>query len=380
MKKPTLSGLAITLTLCACGSAIRVAALDDMERMRVGASAAEGAALAPDIYARGERERDLARAEHAGGDDVAAALHAEHAMAEYTHAIVASRIARAASELDAAQQAADDATTQQTALEATRARFESEAADLEARARLARERLLPAASAPGSLEREAARRVAARSLVVEARILCAAAGLVRAMLDGDAGPPLDDDWATAFAASTEGARALEVRLDQAPSGPTPIDDAASARTRCLDLLSRARRASEPSQTGQTDALLAELSASGGWEPTRDERGVAVALRGAYRGAELTDQAKAKMAELGRVSAAHSWFGVLVVVHDATQPAPKDDTDSRRADTAVQALVAAGAPSGRVVSQLAGARAPIADPADARERQRNERVEIVFVGR
>ena len=154
MKKPTLSGLAITLTLCACGSAIRVAALDDMERMRVGASAAEGAALAPDIYARGERERDLARAEHAGGDDVAAALHAEHAMAEYTHAIVASRIARAASELDAAQQAADDATTQQTALEATRARFESEAANLEARARLARERLLPAASAPGSLERK----------------------------------------------------------------------------------------------------------------------------------------------------------------------------------------------------------------------------------
>src|SRR6185312_4482831 len=130
--------------------------------------------------------------------------------------------------------------------------------------------------------------------------------------------------------------------------------------------------------GRADTLLTELSATGGWDPTRDERGVVVTLRGAFRGDALTDDGATRLANLGRVAAAHPGFAVQVVVHDAVQPSEKDETDAHRADAAVKALVAAGTPAAHVKSELAGARAPTADPADAKVRGRNERLDVVFV--
>jgi flagellar motor protein MotB len=59
-------------------------------------------------------------------------------------------------------------------------------------------------------------------------------------------------------------------------------------------------------------------------------------------------------------------------------APKDESDARRAEAAVKAIVDGGAPAARVKSELAGARAPVVDPQDARLRARNERVDVVFV--
>jgi hypothetical protein len=128
----------------------------------------------------------------------------------------------------------------------------------------------------------------------------------------------------------------------------------------------------------TDELFTELSAAGSYGPNTDERGVVVALRNAYRGAQLTDEAAHRLAELGRVAAAHPSFGVQVVVHDAT-PQPVD-TDAQKAKAAVRALVEAGAKASSVAQELAGTRAPVADPTDPRVRSRNERLEIVFVGR
>jgi hypothetical protein len=72
--------------------------------------------------------------------------------------------------------------------------------------------------------------------------------------------------------------------------------------------------------------------------------------------------------------------VLVVVHDAVAPGPRDDTDTRRADAAVQALVEGGAAGARIATELAAADLPVVDPTDVRHRPRNERLEIVFVGR
>ncbi len=240
-----------------------------------------------------------------------------------------------------------------------------DAADVPTRGRdlLARERLLPMPSGPATPEREAARAVTVRSLAVQARLLCGAARLL-----GSDAPALIE---------AEGnAASLEERLAKSPR-IAPIDDAARARARCLDVLTKARRSSGY-DAGSADALLAELSAAGGWDPSRDERGVVVALRDWFHGAALAPSAATKLAELGRVAAAHPLCGIEVVVHDAHTPVAGETADAKRADAAVQALVRGGAAAQRVRVELAGALAPVVDPSDAKARARNERLEVVFV--
>jgi flagellar motor protein MotB len=374
VKQPAQSGkrwreavvaAAAAALLFGCGGApLRVAAIEDMNRVRGSAGAQEGARLAPEVVARAEQERDFALRAHASGDQVGATLHAERAVAAYDHALVVARLARASTELADATKALNDVTTQAQGLEASRDKLHRDADDLEQRIRVARERMLPAASGTADAEREAARAVAARSLGMQARLLCDAARLVAS--DAPGLGEADDQVAKLDERLARGAR------------PAPIDDAAAARVHCLEILTRARRA-RGDDTNSADALLAELSASGGWDPVRDERGVVVTLHDAFRGAELAGEAASKLKELGRVAAAHSGFAMQVVVHDAQPVAAKDTTDAKRADAAVQALVAGGATASRIKAETAGTRAPLVDPSDAKARRRNERVDIVFVG-
>jgi hypothetical protein len=342
---------------------MHVAAVDEVEHVRQSAGAQEGARLAPEVYARAEQERDLAHRLHDSGDDVGAALHAERAMAAYDHALVVARLARATIELADATKAQGDVATQAQTLEASRDSLQREADELERRARVARDRMLPATSGAADAEREAARSVAAKSLSMQAHLMCGAARLVA---------PTSPD----LAGAEQDVAKLEERLAKG-ARPAPIDDAAAARVHCLDVLTRARRALGDDASA-ADGLLAELSASGGWDPVRDERGVVVTLHDAFHGAELSPDAASKLKELGRVAASHATFGEQVVVHDAVPQPAKDATDSKRADAAVQALVAAGATSARVKSELAGTRAPLVDPGDAKARGRNERLDVVFV--
>ena len=415
-----MRALAFALLLAAAGPGLgcagapmRVASLDEVERVRVTETSKEAGARAPEVYARAEREREFARAAHAAGDDVAANLHAERAIAAYGHAGAVARLSGAIAELADAQKALDDATAQEQALAASRAKLELDALDLERRAQVARERLLPASSGEASADREAARLAAARALATEARLLCGAAQLVLAGASGPAGATaaagpvsLERARAAADAGAVVGPIAgaasgdtlsdaqgevdkLDARLARPSSAPPSpvapgsggrsalIDDAGTVRARCLDALTRARREAGRDED-RADALLAELSASGGWDPTRDERGIVVTLRGIFQGPKLTDDGEAKLEGLGRVAAAHPGFGLQLVVHDAQPPSPKDDGDARHADAAVKALVAGGAPAARVKAELAGARAPAVDPGDARLRARNERVDVVFV--
>jgi hypothetical protein len=321
------------------------------------------------VYARAEQERDLALREHAAGDDVGATIHAERAVAAYDHSLAVARLARATTELADARKSFDDATAQAQALDASRDKLQREAEELEQRARVARERLLPAASNAATGDRDRARMVAARSLVMQARLLCGAARLVAPDARGLA--ETDEDVAKLDDRLTRGAR------------PAPIDDAAGVRLRCLDILTRSRRALGD-DAGAADALLAELSAGGGWDPVRDERGVVVTLHDAFHAAEVTSAAASRLKELGRVAAAHPGFALQVVVHDAQASAAeakglKDAVAAERADAAVQALAAGGASVARVKSEIAGTRAPLVDPSDARSRARNERLEVVFVG-
>ncbi len=377
MKRALLAAMFAGMTAVAqgpmlgCGAtSMRVASLDEVERVRATDAAKDAAARAPETYARAEQERAFARAAHASGDDVAANLHAERAMAAYGHAGAVARLARAIGDLADAQKALDDATAQEQSLAASRAKLEIEAQDLERRAEIARDRLLPAASGAAAADREAARLAAARSLAVAARLLCGAARLVGAHVSG-------------LAEAQDEVDKLDGRLSPQPSAAKGaahsevIDDAGLARAHCLEVLTRARRATSRDDGGP-DALLAELSASGGWDPTRDERGVVVTLRGAFEGTKLTDEGESKLESLGRVAASHPGFGVQVVVHDAQPPAIKDEGDARRADATVKALVTGGATAARVKAELAGARAPVVDPGDSHMRGRNERIDVVFV--
>jgi hypothetical protein len=356
--------LAVMATVAGCaGAPRRLAVLDDVERVRAAAVTREELNVVPEAYARADLERDLARAAHASGDDVGATLHADRALAAYEHARAVARFARATLELADAQKSFGDATAEEASLDASRDRLDRDAQDLEKRILVARERLIPAQSAAAAPERDAARAVAARSLAAQARLLCGAARLA-----------LPD--AQGLADAEREVAALNDRLAKGPEA-APIDDAAASRAHCLDALTRARRSGRY-DAGAADSLLAELSAAGGWDPARDERGVTVTMREVFRGADLTSGAEAKLAELGRVAVAHPLFAVQVVIHDARPPAPGDRTDAQRADSVVKALVRAGAPAARVRAELAGALAPVVDPADAKARGRNERLEIVFV--
>jgi hypothetical protein len=356
-------GAAVAFAACG-GAPMRVAALDNVDRVRSSAGAQEGATLAPETYARAEQERDLARTAHAAGDDVGATLHADRAAAAYGHALVVARLARAMLELADAQKSLDEATGQERELEASRAKLDLDARELEQRVRITRERVLPASSAPATPEREAARLVAARSLAMQAKLLCSAARLVAP----DAGGLADADGEVV---------ALDERLAKNPR-PAPIDDAGRARRHCLDILTRARRGASD-DGGAADALLAELSAAGGWDPVRDERGVAVTLHDAFRGSGLTTDGAAKLKNLGGVAAAHPHFALQVVVHDTRAPAANETIDAKRGDAAVHALVEGGTAASHVRVELAGARVPIVDPSDVKGRERNERLEVVFVG-
>jgi outer membrane protein OmpA-like peptidoglycan-associated protein len=107
--------------------------------------------------------------------------------------------------------------------------------------------------------------------------------------------------------------------------------------------------------------------------------VVVTLRDAFKGAALTPDADTKLKELGRVLAAHPGHAAQIVVHDATTPTPAEAAvASQRAEAAAKTLGAAANAPDKVKAEVAGARAPIVDPTDAKNRGRNARLDVVFV--
>jgi flagellar motor protein MotB len=350
---------------CAHGAAYASKTLAEMEQVRLSPGAREGERLAPQEYGRAEQDARLARAAVTEGDNASATLYAEQAIARYQHALVLARLERATVDLAEGSAALANADEQARSLALSRMDVEHEADELDKRLKIAREALAPVPSGPADPAREAARLVAARALTTQGRLLCGAARLLSLSAPG-------------LAEAEKAVQTLENQLAGTPK-TTPIDAAARARAACLDVLTHARRAQEGSHAGEADALLAELSAAGGWEPSRDERGVVVTLRDAFNGVTLLPDADKKLQELGRVAAAHVTFAVQVVVHDATPPnAHETASDAQRADAAVAAILSGGAPAARVKAETAGARAPVVDPSDARHRGRNARLEVVFV--
>lgn len=351
-----------------CASIPEPRILGEVEAIRTSPSVVEARRLAPASIAKGDALAAEARRVLDEGETgaAAAAQHlSESALAAYEVGRAMARIALAERRGQEAAQRREVAAREATAVDADLGAASAEVAALERELAVLEELELPKASGPAGAEREAARRLAARSLTLDARLLCASARL----LGGDA-------------ATIDPAEAEVAALDALLAGPekTPIDRAARVRARCLEELTQVRRkaaraasASDPARPEiSADALLAQLSAAK-VEPSRDERGVVVVLRDAFEGESLSKRGAARLAELDRVAASHPGFPVLVVVHDAKvggDPA----RGLARARTAAEALPAAGS---RIRPEWAGAAAPAVDPKGA-SAARNARVEVVFV--
>ena len=360
------------LLAAACGGAGAESALarvSEADRARAALEGKDAQVLAPQVFAEGDQALKAAREAEKAGDKVAAELYAEHALAAYQHAVAVARLARATDEETRARDALSKKNEDAQRFGAARVAAEREADDLDRQIKIQKEAIAPAASGPTDPAREKARGIAAQSLAMQARLLCSAARLV-----SDKAPGL----AEAETAVTD----LEKKLD---ARPAPIDAASRARAACLNALTKARRASTGADTDASDTLLGELSRAAdpksafNLAPSRDERGVVVTLSGLFKGESLTADATTALKELGRVAAAHPTFAVQVVVHDATPPsASESSADARRGEAVAKALHEGGAATAKTKVEQAGARAPLFDPADAKRRDKNARVEVVFV--
>jgi hypothetical protein len=366
--------LGALLALAGCATIPKPDVLGDIERVGHGPAADDTRSYAPAAFARADKLRAEANEAWASGDKSGAQIIGEHALAAYAHAQALARIARA-------ERASIDTESKFKAsqgdvggLEAEQGRIAADADALELQVRVGRDAQAVVPSGRVDADRERARLAAARALALQARLLCSAARLLAATSGESARPTSDPKLAAQVDEATKAVDQLDDKLKHT-SGGAPIDEATRVRAGCLAALTVTRRAATPTSraNGIGDALLAELSAAGALTPSRDDRGVVVTLRDVFHGETLTPQGQQKIAELGRVAAAHPTFPVEVVVHGGTEKG-----DQARATAVANALTSA-APGGKIKVEpiAAAAVSPVVDPAGP-SRGRNARVEIVFV--
>jgi len=373
------------LVICcaACTPTPRPASLDKVAEVRTSPATREAEAWAPQAHAHAlELERRSQQA-LAAGDAAGAALLADGALAAHEHAWVLARLARAERRRLSAEA---ELTEQQRALaelQAQEQRLSAEAADLELRARVLKNALPLAAHDAAGPERSEARRKAAAALSTQGRLLCVAARLL-----GEA-----DAVKEPLARLDE----LDRELDSAAAGargagagkaPKALETATELRGQCLRVISEARRRHSRSNPPRPDAatagallpavpadqVLAELSAAG-QSPARDERGVSVVLRDLFAAnGSLTEAGRTQLQQLGATAKAHPEFPLLLVGHTASpdaQPAMDRQLASLGSELASLGLE-------RFSTHDAGPRQPLLPPQLPRARERNQRIELVFV--
>ncbi len=351
--------LLVAVGLWACAATPRPRILSDVDAVRESAAAQEAGRLAPQAFARAELLRKRAASAHGDGETATSQILGEHALAAYGHAFVLARLAKAERRLAAAELERKKAEDELAGIDEKQKRVAAEAEALEMRVKVAEDALPLVPNGPASPERERARLEAARALSSQARLLCRATGLLSASKE--------------LSAELDKVAALDKELAKSPK-TVPIDEAIRARSACLALLSHARRDKTMASpaAGAVDALLSELSQGGELHPFRDDRGVVVVTRGAFKGSSLVKQGQERFALLGRVAKAHPDFPLLVVAHGGGSHANQE----QRAKAVAEALKAAGA--AKVDVEVAGSAQPVIDPQRAGAAARNERVEVVFV--
>lgn len=340
--------------------------------MRSAPAAREAALWAPQVHAHALELEKSAQQALAAGDVPAAEIFAGGALAAHEHAWVLARLARAERRRLAAEAELEEQRRALAELQVQEQRLRAEASDLELRARVVKNALPLAAHEAASPERIAARRKAAAALSMQGRLLCVAARML-----GEA-----DAIQQPLAQLDELDRELE-----AGKGVRALETATELRSQCLRVISTVRRrqsrAAEPARGGAgarapgsapADLVLAELSAAG-QAPARDERGVAVVLRDVFAAdGSLSTAGRAQLQSLSETAKAHPDFPVLLVGHTsggAARPAMDRQLAALTAE-----LTALGIE--RVAAHDAGARQPLLPPQLPRARERNQRIELVFV--
>jgi hypothetical protein len=372
MKRSLLASMPVLLAIFAgCARPPRPAVMAEADGVRQTSGAQTAASLAPEAFAHAEKLRRDAEAAYQAGDLAGAQMLAERAIAAYQHALVLGRIASATETANRARLALRSSEQNLAQSDGEQKRVSAQADDLELRIKVIKDAAPIVSTGPADAVRELARLGAARSLALDARLLCSAARMLA---------PETPSLSNAQQAVDD----LDKRLSSQPR-PAPIEAAMRARAQCLAALTAARRpAGTTSSLGKSDQLLSELSAVGGLSPVRDDRGVVVTLRKIFAANQLSKEGREQVEALGRVAQAHAEFPLQVVVHAA---APKSgagtgkestEPDRQRGETIAKVLAGAGAPSERILVQAAGTAHPAIDPIIARDQARNERIEIIFV--
>ena len=364
--------LGVALWCSACAAPQRPPEMARVAEVRGSPAAVEAEKWAPQAHAHALELEERAERALKDGDDAGAALLAEQAIAAHEHAFVLARLARAERRRLDAQRELAERRQAFDELRAQHQRLEAEAAGLELQAQAARAALPLPAHELGSAERQESRRRAAGALATQARLLCVGARLL---------------------GETQAVAAPLARLDEldqklgSGAGPKEIETATELRTECSRVISNvrqknvapaARGSAAPPAPGASaplaaDVLLDELS-DAGVAPSRDDRGVAVSLRDVFAGdGALTPAAREALERLGRVAGAHPDFPVLLVGHSGVPRAPELDT---RLALVRSELARSGASKIDVLA--VGDRIPLLPPGSPSARERNQRVELVFV--
>jgi len=355
--------LAASLWLTACSSSQRPAIMAQVAQVRTSPAAVEAETWAPQAHAHAVQLEERAEQALRAGDPEAAQLLAEHAIAAHEHSRVLTRLARAERRRLSAEAELTEQRRISGELHAQHQRLGAEAAGLELRAQVAKGALPlpPHEAAPP--ERERARRQAAGALATQGRLLCVAARLL-----GEA-----EGVSAALARLDE----VERRLAEGKPGNV-LETATEIRSECLRLISQVRSRATQSEgkaaPPAADMLLAELSAAGA-VPARDDRGVSVVLRGLFTSeGSLTEAGRGELRRLAQVAREHPEFPVLVVGHTGS-PAAEADL-KQQLGTVTAELSAAGA--ARVGAQGVGQHQPLLPSGSPTARERNQRIELVFV--
>jgi outer membrane protein OmpA-like peptidoglycan-associated protein len=368
----------------ACTPAPRSELLVRVAEVSASPAAHDAQTWAPQASAHAHDLEQQAERAESDGDRATADALAEQALAAHEHAWVLTRVARAERRRLAAE---SDLNEQQRALgelQAQEQRLSAEAAALELRAQVVKNALPFGIHEPADKERQDARHKAAAALSMQGRLLCVAARLL-----GETASVKEP-----LARLDE----LDRRLD-AGNAQKALETATELRSECLRVISNVRRehigasgqspagagsASPPPKPGVTtedhpawlpaDVLLTELSEDGR-APARDERGVAVVLRGLFAAdGTLNAAGRSSLEGLGRVAKAHPEFPVLLVGHTAS-PESHAVMD-RQLGAVTSELTALGVSN--LAAEDAGPRQPLLPPELPHARERNQRIELVFV--
>lgn len=342
-----------------CGRPPRPSLLAEADRASRSPASADASTQVPQAFARADQLRRESQAAYERNEIAASSILAERALVAYERAAVLARIAKAAVVGETAKQELARWEEELRTLDAEQARLTADVEALEVRVKVLQDAEPIASTGKAEPEREAARRTAAREILVDARLLCAAARMIEPRATGA-------DEADAEVSKAEAAIGTAGR-------PTAIDDARRARSRCLSLLTSTRRATSQAATVTADQILAELSAKGGLSPVRDDRGVIVAM--------TPDQVaprhpKGALEEAAAIAAAHPELPVLVVAWPRDPASAADQSKVRQTgEGVVSSLTSAGVKADRIKLEVAPTAYPSAKP---RRGPASERFELVFV--